>query len=89
MGTSRFTPARRGSPSADNKVHPPPHPPAPPPHPRQNWFWGPTSDSWAKHAVLPPTVSVFASSAISSSQARDPRTLHTQAHEWVCAHRNT
>lgn len=69
----------------------PPHPPAPPPHPRQNWFWGPTSDSWAKHAVLPPTVSVFASSAISSSQARDPRTLHTQAHRHTsgCVHTGT
>lgn len=80
VGTSRFTPACRGSPCADRKVYPPPlHPPAPPPHPHQNWLWGSTSDSWAKDSVLPPPRSMFAS-AISSSQAPDCRTLHTQAH---------
>lgn len=61
------------------KCIPAPHPPAPPPHPHQNWLWGPTSDSWAKDAVFPPPRSMFAS-AISSSQAPDRRTLHTQAH---------
>lgn len=44
-------------------------------------------------AVLPPARSVFASSAISSSQVPDRRTLHTQAHGPVyrsgCVHTGT